>query len=104
MSITIELTQDEENLLRRAAEVRGQEISAYVKTLALTTAQSERLEFFSTNSEAVWQRLSEAGHAATTKARATLRDRGVASIYRNEEGLIVEELPNGTIRPAMGKE
>ena len=47
-----------------------------------------------------WER---AGQTATDNAQETLRTRGI-SFFDKKDGVIVEELPDGSIRPAVTPE
>jgi hypothetical protein len=48
---------------------------------------------------AAWKRWDRAGAAATDEARAHLHARGIGLVYEDERGVIVEELPDGTVQP-----
>ena len=87
MSILLELTPEEETTLRSAAEAKGQDVSAFLKSLAIATARKSSLQ----------QRWNAAGEAATQEARTRLHDKGIGVVYE-KNGSIVEELPNGSIR------
>lgn len=84
MSIVLELTPEEETTIRFAAEAKGQDVSAFLKSLALATARKLN-----------W---AAAGEAATQEARTRLHSKGIVVVYE-KSGIVVEELPDGTIRP-----
>jgi phosphoglycerate dehydrogenase-like enzyme len=96
MSIVLDLSPEEEADLRRAAEAQGQEVTDYIKTLVLATARN--IDSEAEERRAMWQKWDAAGRAATEEARRELHAQGIGVVY-GLDGVVVEELPDGTIRP-----
>jgi hypothetical protein len=95
MSITLELTKDEEARLRRAAVAAGKEINAYIRQQLFlpdtNTAQEntspivDDLEF-----------LQSAASATVQEAQLKLLAQGIDYIYRDSTGAIVRHFTDGT--------
>lgn len=87
MSIILELSPEEETSLRSVAEAQGQDVAAFLKSLAVATIKKSAFQ----------RKWDAAGEAATVEARARLHSKGIGVVYE-KDGVIVEELPDGTIR------
>ncbi len=100
MSITLELTPQEEELVRNAAQEKGQTVTLFLKERVFRDLiPSERWE---AHSDALWQQLSSAGEEAGRYARDRARATGSSVVYAKGNE-IVEEMPDGarhTIYPA----
>jgi len=93
MSITLELTPQEEELVRSTASKFGQTPGSFVRETVLNS-----LHAFKPETTVEWDKWASVGTAATLAARADLRAHGISSVYQ-KDGVIVEELPDGTIQP-----
>lgn len=96
MSITLELTPQEEQLLSSLAAQRGLSLGEFARARLFEvtlSAPAMSTEY----PDASWDQWADAGRKATDAARVDLRTHGISSVYRRD-GVIVEELPDGTIR------
>jgi hypothetical protein len=87
MSITLELTAEEETRLRDAAAAEGKDIATYIRQRVFTAPNLplDDLAF-----------LRDAGAAATQDARHSLLRRGIGYVYRRDDGAIVRHLPDAS--------
>ena len=86
MSITLELTDEEEATLRQAAKRAGVDVAQYVKGAALEAFRR------ATDDWLVWER---AGLLAATEACDTLLESGIGYVY-GRDGSVFRRLPDGT--------
>lgn len=86
MSITLELTDEEEAALREAAQQAGVDVVAYIKERALEPFRRVSSEW------ELWERV---GQVAAEDACDTLMERGIGYVY-GREGKVYRRLPDGT--------
>ena len=88
MSITLELTPEEETRLRTAAAAEGKDLATYIRQRVFSTAlnvpSDDDLAF-----------LRAEGTAAVRAAQQSLGQQWIACVYRRDDGRIVRRLPDG---------
>ncbi len=94
MRITLKLTMEEENRLRRAAAAEGKDVDAYLRERVFATAPN-------LPSEDDLSFLQKDGMAAVRAARSGLLAQGIDYVYRRADGLVVRHLPDGTEEPLV---
>lgn len=87
MTITLELTPEEEKLLHEAAAAEGTDAVGYIRNLVFATARQEI---------DVPLHPREADLRAVQVAQADLLAKGIGYVYQKEDGTIVRHLPDGT--------
>jgi len=97
MSITLELTPQEEELVRNAARESGQPMDLFLKERAFRGLAEASFPQESSSAESTWSRLKRAGEAAGRDAIARAHSLGLGVVY-SQEGAVVEELPDGAVR------
>lgn len=96
MSITIELTPEEEILLRDAAHKSGMERTLFAKEAVIRTARNVAPSEERTLADTIAY-FNRMGEEASRDARAELHAKGLPIVYA-KDGKIWEETPDGANR------
>ena len=99
MSIILELTPEEEILLRNAANKHGKDLGTFTKEAALIVAKNSAEGAIPLERERRWEMLAKAGREASRKAQEDLKAHGISFVYEDEQGNLVREYPDGTTLP-----
>jgi hypothetical protein len=98
MTITLELTPEEEVALRGKASRRGLAVEDYVKRRAL----EENTDAPAANDPDLIARLMRIGREASEAAVRELHAQGIATVFMRD-GVLYEEAPDGTVRRLEAK-
>ena len=101
MNITLELTTEEETLLRQAAAAEGTDVDAYIRRRVFATGKGPLFPDAPNLPTGEDDRafLQKAGTAAVRDARNALLVQGIDYVYRRTDGQVVRHLPDGTEEP-----